>query len=345
MSTRVPARSDERGFTLIEVLIATGVWVVLGGILLYVTQGVFASASTMAAARSAYLSLTRLVEGWGAEASSSLAIFVPPLDVLGADNADGHEFDFYARDALRRGHFWAYRFDAATHAVRRYTYAAPGSLAMPSEPSLTGIGSMHAQRVPASALRPPFLNGYAPRDVAVNFGYPGVDGGNAITSVAVSNAHGSFTVELLPGTMVSGFAVVVATFAPSAPATATPNGSGGAGSNPNPAPTPAPSTAAPTQPATTSQPSATATATPAQPPSATGTPLAPATATPPPSGQQLVQLNVCVTRIHQDGGGCVDTPEWLCQRFMSGSGAWVTVDTWIDADHAWADPPPDWCST
>jgi len=208
----MPPRSGERGFTLVEILVATGVWIVLGGTLLYLTQGLLSDAKLVAERQSAYTELTHLLEVWESEATSSLAIFVPATDVLGFDNSDGHELDFYSRDAARQGHFWAYRWDAKALTLQRYTYSVRGGPAAPSDPPVAGITALSAVRVPASTLSRPFLAGYVPRDVVVNFGYPDVNGGNAITDVTVASARNRFEIELLPGTMASGFGVIVGTF-------------------------------------------------------------------------------------------------------------------------------------
>ena len=242
-------RPGERGFTLVEVVIAAALWIVLGGALLYMTTGLFEQTRALTAQRAAYEQLTRLVDSLDAEATSSLAIFTPQADVLGADNSDGHELDFYSRDAQRMGHFWAYRWDATTATLQRYTYAHPGGEATASDPPLQGITAFHASRLPAGAISQPFLGGYVARDVVVNFGYPGVDGGNAVTTVSFANARNQFVLELLPGTLASGFAVVVATFVPSATPTpalpsSTPTPSSSAASA-TPSSTPASSTATP----------------------------------------------------------------------------------------------------
>ncbi|HEY1727521.1 MAG TPA: prepilin-type N-terminal cleavage/methylation domain-containing protein [Candidatus Baltobacteraceae bacterium] len=226
-------RSSERGFTLVEVLVATGLWIVLGGTLLFVTQGLLGAARAGAAQQRAYVALTQLIETLDAESSSALAIFVPPRDVLGTNNADGHELDFYSRDALRNGRFWAYRFDRQASTLQRYTYSAPGSVATPSDPPLRGIASFATTRKSASSLSSPFANGYVTRDVAVNFNYPSVNGGNAIVAVNFGDHRDTFTLELLPGTMTSGFAVIVSTFTPTPAPTAT-----SAPSAPAPAPSP-----------------------------------------------------------------------------------------------------------
>ncbi len=227
-------RSSERGFTLIEVLVAAGLWIVLGGTLLFVTHGLLSAARTAFAQQHAYVTLTQLIETLDAESSSALAIFVPPQDVLGANNRDGHELDFYSRDASRYGHFWAYRWNRTANTLQRYTYPAPGSAATPSDTPLGGVTSFAATRKLASSLGSAFANGYVARDVAVNFNYPSVSGGNALVAVTLADRRDSFTLELLPGTMASGFAVVVATFTPT----------------PAPAPSAAPSAPAPAPTAT-----------------------------------------------------------------------------------------------
>jgi|SRR5579872_684121 len=227
-------RSSERGFTLIEVLVAAGLWIVLGGTLLLATQGLLAAARTALGQQHAYVTLTQLIETLDAESSSALAIFIPPNDVLGKNNRDGHELDFYSRDALRYGHFWAYHWDRATSTLQRYTYSTPGSAVTPSDPPLNGITSFAATRKLASTLGPAFANGYVARDIAVNFNYSNVNGGNAVVAVAFAGRRDAFSLELLPGTMTSGFAVVVATFTPT----------------PAPAPSPAPGTPAPAPTAT-----------------------------------------------------------------------------------------------
>jgi len=227
-------RSSERGFTLVEVLAATGLWIVLGGTLLFVTQGLLGAARAGATQQRAYVALTQLIETLDAESSSALAIFVPPRDVLGTSNADGHELDFYSRDASRNGRFWAYRFDRTASTLQRYAYSAPGSAAMTSDPPLHGITSFAAIRKSVSSLSVPFANGYVTRDVAVGFNYPNVTGGNAIVTVSFGDRRDAFSLELLPGTMTSGFGVVVSTFTPTPAPVATPSPGGPA---PSPSPT------------------------------------------------------------------------------------------------------------
>lgn len=215
-------RCGESAFTLIEVLAAVGICAVLGGALLYAMQGMMAAARQTASQQHAYVQLSHLIETWNAEASSALAIFVPSRDVLGTDNSDGHELDFYSRDASRAGHFWAYRWERSASTLQRYTYSVPGQTATASDPALSGITAFSASRKAASSLGPAFANGYAARDVAVNFGYPEVDGGNAIADVIVGDAQEGFELELLPGTMTGGFSVVVATFTPAPSSTFAP---------------------------------------------------------------------------------------------------------------------------
>src|SRR5579883_1131622 len=156
-------RPSEHGFTLLEMLVAVALWLTLGGALLVITQSILAQTQIMGDRRTAYRQLSHLTETWNAEATSALALFVPPQDILGVDNADGHELDFYSRDASRIGHFWAYRWDVSAKTLTRYAFAHPGD-APTSDPPLSGITAFHAVRRPASAIVRLFLAGYAPHD-------------------------------------------------------------------------------------------------------------------------------------------------------------------------------------
>ena len=300
-------RSTEQGFTLVEVLFATGVWAVLTGAFLYVTQGLFAGAREVADQRRQYVALAHLTETWDAESSSALAIFVPPRDVLGADNGDGHELDFYGRDAAHNGHFWAYRWDRTAQALQRYTYPSPATAAVATDPPIPDVALLRAVRKPASAIAQPFLAGYVPKDVVVNFGYPGVDGGNALVDVTVANAHHRFEIELLPGTMASGFAVVVATFTPTPLATAPPLAPSSTAAPP-PADTPPASSTAPPSAHQTDSPLQLST--PSPPTSTPPPPIAPAT--PPPSGPTRILVGSFTELCSDNDGSCSGDPSGDC---------------------------------
>lgn len=86
------------GFTLLEVLIAAGIVAAVVAGLVLLLHRTIAAAASFATHRHAYAMAEDLDDRWDGEAASALAIFVPPRDVLGAANGDGHEVDFFTRD-------------------------------------------------------------------------------------------------------------------------------------------------------------------------------------------------------------------------------------------------------
>lgn len=152
-----------------------------------------------------------------AEEDDAWAIFVPPADVLGTSNADGHEIDFFTRDGGGTNVFWAYRFDASSGSVQRYTYATPGGTAAASGDPVTGVTSFHAATYPVTALQDASSPIYSPlyagaklQPGVVTFfpAQPWIAGGNAIGTVAFAGAHESASLELATGTAPSGFTLV-----------------------------------------------------------------------------------------------------------------------------------------
>jgi hypothetical protein len=220
MTTTATGGRGERGTTWLEILIALSIVLPLALLLTSVFRSGAALVSGNANFGANRGALAELAERWQNEAASAWAIFTPPNDVLGAPNCSGgqcHEVDFFARDATGVAHFWAWRYDATTQTLQRYTYSdatAPGATLGASGPPQSGITVFEAHRLAASALTSPALHGYAPKDVAFNFGFPSVDGGNALTVIEVANASAHVVREFLPGTTPSGFDIVVGTFTP-----------------------------------------------------------------------------------------------------------------------------------
>jgi hypothetical protein len=218
-----------RGFTLFESLLALSLALPLLFVLVAVVRGEAGLLYRSAQSGAGRTTLGALVERWEAESHSAWALFTPANDVLGQLNCDAsgacREVDFFMRDAAGSAHFWAWRYDATQQTLQRYTYADPlnpgPSLAV-SGPAVAGIAFFEAHRVAASALANPMLHGYVPKDVVVNFCYPGVDGGNALLALEVESGGYHVLREFLPKIAPTGFNVIVGTVRPYPVPSATP---------------------------------------------------------------------------------------------------------------------------
>ena|GEM_PF-1799856 len=214
---------SQRGFTLLETLIALAVALPLGVVLLGIVGGGLRAATAAASAGANADAVAILVERLDAEAHSAAAIFTPQNDVLGIPNCDAggacHEVDFFTRDAHNAPHFWAYRYDPSTKTLTRYVYddlgsSGPANL-RPYGARIANLSAFGAKRIPISQVAIPALAGYVARDVIVPLGYPGVAGGNALVVVDVANDALHLRHELVPRLTATGFSVVVGTYTPS----------------------------------------------------------------------------------------------------------------------------------
>jgi len=207
----------QRGFTLLETLVALAIALPLGFAFLAILGGGLRGASAAAAAGAGADALASLAERLDAEAHSAAAIFT-----------GSNELDFFTRDASGAPHFWAYRYDAATKTLARYVYddlGAGGPVnARPSGPRLANVVAFSTTRAPISQITIPALAGYAVRDVSLPLGYPGVSGGNALVVVDVRTANSRIHRELAPRLAPSGFSVIVGTYAPAVAPSAPPPG-------------------------------------------------------------------------------------------------------------------------
>ena len=118
----------QRGFSLMEMTVATAIALMVGWLLLGIARTTIFGAAHLDRRLRARTSVDRLEERLTSDAATAWSIFVPARDVNGAANGDGHELDFVTEDASHRSYWWAYTFDAAgaTHnAVRiRARFAA-----------------------------------------------------------------------------------------------------------------------------------------------------------------------------------------------------------------------------
>ena len=218
----------ERGFTLIETLIGAAIAAVVIGSLVALAGRMAASADRLSARAGAQSRADRLAERMESEAASAWAVFVPPADVLGASNADGHELDFFAEDGAHRPYAWAYRYDAASRTLARYAYA-PGVAATRTESlgaydafAASGPYAPSALAVPASPAYDPLFAAATVPTVTHTFpALPYAVGGNELVLVHVQAPGVDRTEALASATAPTAFTVVV-TYTPSPPPAATP---------------------------------------------------------------------------------------------------------------------------
>ena len=195
----------ERAFTIFELLIA-------GAVLVMVLVPLVASISAMTRGaqsnlvyRASYSDTSQVVSGLQRDAASALAVFIPSNDVLGASNADAHEVDFFTRDSNKNPHFRAYTFNTASKLLQVSNYNSPGQASL-NDGSATPLKSFTASSISVDSLASDpmvsaIFKGNIPKPIDINYGYPGVIGGNRITQVHLTNTVSDRTIRLLAGTV------------------------------------------------------------------------------------------------------------------------------------------------
>lgn len=164
-------------------------------------------------------SLSALTDRMQAEEDSAWAIFTPPRDVYGKSNSDGHELDFFMRDAQNRAHFWAYCYDQNGRSLQRLVYSAPGASAISDGAPARGISAFFARTYPVTALAdsssPVYSSLYQNATLhaaAVRFGFadqPWIAGGNQITYVRFETHQSARALQLSTQTAPSGFTIAL----------------------------------------------------------------------------------------------------------------------------------------
>jgi len=231
----------EDGFSLVEILVGIAIFAMLAGSIFFATTTFGRSLTQSAAAQAATTNASTLVDSVERDAKSSIAIFVPPADVAHNANSDGHEVDFYARDARGSGgSFQSYCYKVSSNAcgttqavgalgIYRYAWSAlpqnGGTGATYAGTIGENITSFSAKTVPASALldstQNPTTAAYFAKigvtsatDVARNTGFPGVLAGNRVTFVTFSNSIATRALHLLAGSQPTHRNIIVATYTP-----------------------------------------------------------------------------------------------------------------------------------
>lgn len=206
---------SERGFSLVETLVAATIGLFVGYQLLAMTHATAIGASRFGDRLRARASADRLEERLSADAASAWSVFVPANDVRGNANADGHELDFVTEDRSHVPSWWAYAFDAASKRVTRYAYA-PGGRLLPGE-RYDALDGLSARVHPVSDLSKrdggiydPLFAGASAPNVDVTFGWSReATGGNHLVSARLTGDGIDRILLLSAATAPSHFTVVV----------------------------------------------------------------------------------------------------------------------------------------
>ncbi|HET9096507.1 MAG TPA: prepilin-type N-terminal cleavage/methylation domain-containing protein [Candidatus Baltobacteraceae bacterium] len=210
-------RSNARGFSLLELLVALAIVTVIVWLLFHALTQTLLAGRMQARDDLEQSTIGQLVDTLTTEQDDAWAMYVPPADVLGKSNGDGHEVDFFTRDGKQRPYFWAYGYDKTAQTLTRYRFSAPGGIAT-QDATYTGITKFYARTYPVTALLDAstpiysaLYSGAALQSGIVHFypSMPWIAGGNNITYVHVEGASVKQDLQLTTNTAPSGFTVVV----------------------------------------------------------------------------------------------------------------------------------------
>ena len=225
----------ERGFSLIEVAIATALFAAIALGAFEAVRQLAAQARHLAARHLAYAALERLTAQLRAEARSATAIWASEPSA-GAARDDCVQLDFFTADAAGPA-FWSYRnfphhgaADAIpADALERLAGRAPiapcdlsqsgavvlAGITAPLSVTTIGASELSAHRdVYVDRADTPFVAASVPATAPVALGVldargAPVRGGNAVVEVRIDTGDGSRLVDLVPGVFPSGFTEVL----------------------------------------------------------------------------------------------------------------------------------------
>jgi prepilin-type N-terminal cleavage/methylation domain-containing protein len=220
--------SREYGFTLIETMIAAAIAATLTGAVVLLASRSIAAAGVYGTRLTSTSAAGDLGERLSSDAASALAIGVPAVDAWGANNADGHEVDFFSADESHRPYRWAYAFNARSATVTRYAIAGAAAIA---GSAFAPVNAFVATALRASDVSNPAASSYDPlfaaanaTDVAIPLAaQPGAFGGNGLVELRITASGVDRRIDLAAADTPTAFTVVVAfTPSPAPVPTATP---------------------------------------------------------------------------------------------------------------------------
>jgi prepilin-type N-terminal cleavage/methylation domain-containing protein len=228
-------RSSERGFSLIEVLIAAALFAAVAFGAFEIVRQLATDARRLTARHLAYGSLERLTAQLRAEARTATAIWTSAPSAGGAHD-DCVQLDFFTADAAGPA-FWSYRSfpnhtasDAVPgDALQRLAARSPIAPCDPAHSGTVVLTDLQAPpavaTIPADALAPhrdvyldaadsPFVAASVPATAPIALGVldasgAPVRGGNAVVELRLDTGDGSRVDDLVPGVFPNGFTEVL----------------------------------------------------------------------------------------------------------------------------------------
>lgn|GEM_PF-3343449 len=212
----------QRGFTLIETLIALGIILALVVAIVIVSRAFMNGAAGAATQQRSSTNEALLMGILRADAASSIAIFVPTNTALGTPNTAGNEVDFFSRRADRTPEVYGFLYVPGSNGqpgyVQEYTYDKPNGTATSYGTPLKGFTGLTATSISADELNDPMFTS-PPKRHDIPTGYAGVIAGNHVTrvrlsAIAANNKIETRFAELMAGILPSGVKVVTARWTP-----------------------------------------------------------------------------------------------------------------------------------
>lgn len=212
----------ERGFTLIETMVALGIIVALIVGLTVMVRALGNNAAAAATSQQAVVTLGRVIGTLETTAKGAVAVYLPSPDALGQANTDGHEVAFYAEKNDKTPEVYSFRYQAgvsgALGSIQEYSWTKPGGTATAIGPAIAGFSGMTAVSSSASLLTDPMFVA-APKAHDIATGFPGVVGGTHRTLVTISilgpnHTTEQRTIDLGAGVLLSEVKTITALWTP-----------------------------------------------------------------------------------------------------------------------------------